>query len=163
MRTVRTLITVLIVGSLASAGGATVAAGQQSGTRCTAEFTITATPGISETPSSGPYHSKGEDGKMNCADGRTGTYGTDGRYGTKDPVTCSSGGEGWGVGSYTIAGVNTKDTYTVTFAGLSSGKLQGKFSGERFSGNFVYTPIEGDCVTKPMTKGTVRADGILLD
>jgi hypothetical protein len=39
-----------------------------------------------------------------------------------------------GVGSYTIAGVTTRDTYTVTFAGLSSGSIQGKFSGGRGCG-----------------------------
>jgi hypothetical protein len=67
------------------------------------------------------------------------------------------------VSSYTINNVNIKDSATISFAGTEKGTFQGKFEGERLSGTDTYTPSDGDCFTKPVTKGTVRADAILKD
>jgi hypothetical protein len=163
MRTVRTLSALFVVAFMVSAGAASPTAAQQQGTRCVAEFSMVLSPGLSEKASAGAFHSGGETGTITCADGRKGTYGTDGRYGTKNPSTCSSGGEGWGVSSFTIKNANVKNTYTITFAGVSQGTVQGTIQGETFSGSFTFTPTEGDCFTKPMSKGTVRAEGILQD
>lgn len=163
MRAIRTLITVLFVGSIASAGAALPTAAQQQGTRCTFEVVVSLSPGLSQQPSSGPYHTGGETGTIKCVDGRSGTFGSDGRYGTKEPVTCTSGGEGWGVSSFTMNNVNVKDSATIKFAGMSQGTTSGKFEGERLSGSYTYTPIDGDCFNKPLTKGTVRAEAILKD
>jgi len=163
MRAIRTLIAIVFVGSIAATAAASPTAAQQQGTRCTIEFKLTASPGLSQQPSSGPFHTGGETGTIKCVDGRSGTFGSDGRYGTKDPATCTSGGEGWAVASFTIGNVNVKDTETVTFVGMSQGSLSGKFEGEKLSGNFTFTPTEGDCVNKPLAKGTIRADAVLKD
>ena len=161
MRTVRMLSALFVVTFMASAGAASPTAAQQQATRCTVEVSIVASPGLSEQPSSGAFHSDGETGTIKCADGRTGTFGTDGRYGTKNPSTCTSGGEGWGVQTFTIKGVTVRDTFTFTNAGVSQGKLSGKSEGERLSGSFTVTPTDGDCFTKPMTKGTIKENAVL--
>lgn len=145
---------------LVASVGALVPAAAQQGTRCTAEFEVTLSPGIGSEPVSGVFHTGGETGTFDCG-GRTGTAGVDGRYGTKDPDTCTSGGEGWVVQSFTIQGENIKNTATFEFGGLSGGFVSGTFDGERYSGTFTFTPTEGNCVTEPATKGAVRLDGTL--
>ncbi len=161
MRVRSTLIATLVVVFIGSAATAPATAAEQASTKCTVEVVLVASPGLSQEPGSGAYHTGGETGKMSCADGRSGTYGTDGRYGTNKAATCSSGGEGWGVNSFTLDGTNVRDTYTIVFPGMSQGTLQGTFDGERISGSWTFTPTEGDCVTKPMSKGTLKIEGTL--
>jgi hypothetical protein len=161
MRIRTTLVATLVLMFAGSGATATTTAAGQADTKCTVEVIIGVSPGLSQEASSGPYHTDGETGRMRCADGRSGTYGTDGRYGTEQPATCSSGGEGWGVNSYTLDGANVRDTYTIVFPGMSQGTLQGSFDGERFSGTWTFSPTEGDCVTKPMSRGTLKIDGTL--
>ncbi len=141
--------------------GMTATAEAQQGTHCTAEFVIGLDPGFGSEPTSGVFHSGGETGTITCDGGGKGTAGVDGRYGTKDPDSCSTGGEGWGVQSFTIGSDNIKNTITIEFGGLSGGLVNGKFEGERFSGTFTFTPTKGDCVTGPVTEGTVKLDGTM--
>ena len=133
----------------------------QQGEHCTAEFSIGLDPGIGSEPSSGTFHSEGESGTITCDGGGKGTAGVDGRYGTKDGDSCSAGGEGWGVQSFTLGGENIKNTITFEFGGLKGGLVNGTFDGERFSGTFTFTPTAGDCVTSPTTAGDVKLDGTL--
>ena len=161
MRVRTTLVATLAVMFVGSAATAATTAAAPADTKCTVEVLVGVSPGLSQEPSSGRYHTGGETGTMHCADGRSGTYGTDGRYGTEKAATCSSGGEGWGVQSYTLDGANVRDTYTIVFPGMSQGTVQGTFDGERFSGTWTFSPTEGDCVTKPMSKGTLKVEGIL--
>lgn len=156
----------LFVGVLmALVGGVTVmggSAGADQEMSCQGAYTLTLSPGLGSEPvSDGVFHSGGESGKLDCGSGGTGTIGIDGRYGTGDPVTCTSGGEGWGVFSYTYGGKTIKDTLTFTFGGFSGGVISGKFVGERYSGTFTSTPIDGDCVTAPVTRADVRTDGTM--
>ena len=161
MRVRTALVAAVVVVFIGSAASAATTAAEPAGTKCTVEVNLTASPGLSQEAGSGTYHTGGETGKMQCADGRSGTYGNDGRYGTGKPSTCSSGGDGWGVASFTLNGANVRDTYTIVFPGMNKGTLQGTFDGERYSGTWTFTPTEGDCVTKPMTKGTLKVDGTL--
>ena len=161
MRIRTTLVATLVVVFTGLAAPAPATAAEPAGTTCTVEVALVASPGLSQEASSGPYHTGGETGTMKCADGRSGTYGTDGRYGTGNAATCSSGGQGWGVSSITLDGTNLKDTYTVVFPGMSQGTLQGTVDGERYSGTWTLTPTEGDCVTKPLSKGTLKIEGTL--
>ncbi len=131
------------------------------------------TPGLSLTSTSGAFTSGGETGAIVCSgsvEGRAvtgpGTFGAEGRYGTADGDSCVSGGEGSAVQSFTLA---TRDgalpvRSVITFAyqpvpgpGGSLALASGRFEGERFSGTFDVTLIEGDCVTRPVTR--VRLDG----
>jgi hypothetical protein len=141
--------------------GVVPAAAQQQGIRCAADYVANLSPGIGSEPVSGVFHSDGESGTIDC-EGRKGTFGGDGRYGTKDPVTCTSGGQGWGVNSFTIDGKTVKNTFTMEFGGISGGFVTGRFEGDRMSGTFTFTPIEGDCVSQPATSGRVQIDGLLL-
>ena len=133
---------------------------QQQGIPCTADYEVSLSPGFGSEPVSGAFHSDGESGTIDCQ-GRTGTFGGDGRYGTEEPVTCTSGGDGWGVNSFTLDGETIKNTFTMDFGGISSGLVTGRFQGERMSGTFTFTPTEGDCLKNPATKGRVRIDGTL--
>ena len=137
--------------------GVVPAAAQQQGTPCTAEYVVRLSPALGSEPTSGVFHSDGESGTIDCQ-GRRGTFGGDGRYGTKDPMTCTSGGEGWGVHSFTIDGKTIKNTFTMEIGKISD---RHRFEGERYSGTFIVTPVEGDCVTKPATSVRVQIDGLL--
>lgn len=153
--------TILIVCALFMASVAVVPAGAaEKGVPCTADFVVSLTPAMGADPVAGSWHSGGETGTIDCQ-GRKGTFGGDGRFGTKDPDTCTSGGEGWGVHSLTIQGKNTKSTFDYDFGGFSNGLVSGKFQGESLSGTFTFTPVEGDCVKTPASKGKVHIDGTL--
>lgn len=135
---------------------------EPAGTSCTADYLVALAPGLGSEPASGTFHSGGETGTIDCQ-GRRGTLGGDGRYGTSGPVSCTSGGEGWGVLSFTLADGTVKDTFTMDFGGLSGGFVSGRFEGERLSGTFTFTPTEGDCLHNPVTRGRVHIEGNLRD
>lgn len=158
MSTTRKLVAVATI-VLAAFAGAAVPAGAQGEVQCRWEIDIALAPGLSVEPSSGVFHSGGETGPITCGD-RTGKIGNDGRYGTAGPVTCTSGGEGWGVLSYTFPDGNTKDTFTVKFGALSQGQMSATFEGEHLSGRVTFTPTEGDCVTAPVTRGRLDGEGV---
>ena len=94
-----------------------------------------------------------------------GSYGEEpGRYGTADPDTCQDGGEGDGV---FFASIPTADgdlelraPYTYTFGDLVSnpGFVSGQFKGDGVRGTFKVRPLEGDCVTSPITRVHVDAE-----
>ncbi len=141
--------------------GATAPAEAQQGTKCTGTFDVSLSPGIGSEPSSGSFNSGGETGTISCDGGGKGTAGVDGRYGTKDGDTCSDGGEGWGVQSFTMGKDNLKNSITFEFGGLSGGLVNGTFDGDHFSGTFTFTPTKGDCVTTPATEGRVNFEGVM--
>lgn len=51
----------------------------------------------------------------------------------------------------------------MTYGELSTkgGVVSGTFTGDRFSGTFEFTPMEGDCFTSPITKVHVTGEGVL--
>ena len=69
--------------------------------------------GLSTEGNSGVFHTHTESGRIDCGQGRTGTIGVDGRYGTAGPASCQQGGEGWGVFSVTLSNRQFKDAFTV--------------------------------------------------
>jgi hypothetical protein len=147
-------------------------AGQaEQGTNCTFDFEISFSPGLSMTPSTGTH---GGTGPINC-DGLVngqqptgdGTLTDDGRYGTKDPDTCS-GSEGDGSDTIKIPTANGVETvvsqYTYTAGDrvpTKGGVGAGSFKGTRFTGTFEFTVLEGDCVNEPVTKVRVFGEGVL--
>lgn len=165
----RGLVAVGLLGSVLTAAPAGQA---QQATECNAKAIMTMRPGISETPSSGTHI--GREGTEECNGPIQGAEPTgsvavdwDGRYGTSDPDTCSRGGEAWGVANHYVP---TKDgtktfrvIFTAKFGGISGGLLSGTFEGDYFSGTFSVRPIEGDCVTSPITKADVTFKGTWHD
>ncbi|HKN92372.1 MAG TPA: hypothetical protein VJ622_19080 [Acidimicrobiia bacterium] len=162
------IITVLTLGTTTTGP----AAGAASGTSCTFELDVVASPGLSTSGSSGTVGSEKE-GTAACAgpvNGKQpsgpGTSAFKGRYGTKDPDTCQSGGEGDGVFTFTIptsAGyeqIDNKETYT--YGAFKAGApFSGEFKGDRMSGTFDVQPTDGDCASKPVTKFHVKGKGTL--
>lgn len=129
---------------------------------CVTRVDTTWSPGLSSEGASGTITSKGETGEIRC-DGpvqgerqtRVGTAGVEAKYGTNDPDTCASGGEGAGSHSFTIptARGTKKMTNNFTFTyHREEGLISGSFEGDRYSGGLTGTPLEGDCVSKPVTK-----------
>jgi len=121
-------------------------------------------PGLSLSPSSGTAVTP-EPGVIECHGKINGSLPTgDGqvtevaRYGTKDPDTCTSGGEGDGkfdISIPTKAGLQTFSVvFTFTYGEPSTrgGVVAGKVQGEGVHGTFDATPKKGDCVTSPVTQ-----------
>jgi hypothetical protein len=92
--------------------------------------------------------------------------GLDGRYGTKDPDTCQSGGEGDAVMTMTIptssGPEHIKNTFTYEYGAFrTDGPFSVTFHGDRMSGTAEVQPTDGDCASKPVTKYHVKGKGIL--
>src|SRR5581483_109145 len=121
-------------------------------------------PGLSLSPSSGSAVTP-EAGVIECHGKVNGALPTGegtvtevAHYGTKDPDTCTSGGEGDGkfdISVPTSAGIQTFSVvFTFTYGEPSTrgGVVAGKFQGKGFHGTFDVTPKKGDCVTAPVTR-----------
>lgn len=144
----------------------------QTGTRCKHEFKeFTITPGFSMTPSTGTHSGTATitcDGPVNGQQPMgPGTVTDEGPYGTKDPDSCTSGSEGGGTDTIKIptadgmVTVVSEYTYVVDRPSTQGAVLSARFEGTRYSGNLEITPIEGDCITAPITKVKGFGEGIL--
>lgn len=146
-----------------------------SGTSCTFEADVVASPGVSTSPSSGTVSGQEKDSVFTC-DGPVsgkqptgpGKMGYQGRYGTKDPDTCQSGGEGDGVQTMTVPTADgaqqIRNTMTFTFGAFKAGApFSGTFEGDRMSGTMEVQPIDGDCASSPVTKYHVKGKATLHD
>ena len=142
------------------------------GTPCTFEYDGVISPGLSSSPSSGTITSNGETGTITCngpVNGKQptgpGKFGVDARYGTKGGATCQSGGDVEGVIAFTIptssGAEHVTSQFTGTFGGLQNGVISAQYEGDRMSGTSEGTPQDGDCASKPLTKGHVKGKGIL--
>jgi hypothetical protein len=157
--------------TLAVAGAVPVEANQ--GTVCRFDWEVLISPGLSMNPSSGTHRSAGP-GTVDCdglVNGKqptgTGILEQEGLYGTTDPDSCM-GGEGDGIDKLTIPTLGGIETvlsdFTFTFGGklpTHGGVGAGEFKGTRFSGSFEITPIEGNCITAPVTKARVFGEGVI--
>jgi hypothetical protein len=120
---------------------------------CTAEADFTITPGLSTNPSSGTFTTGDTPGTLDCKGGGKGSMAFSGKYGTKDPDSCSSGGEGTATDTYRFAdGGTLSDDVEFIYGTFQGGVLGGSFKGSSTSGTFEVTSVEGDCVSKPITK-----------
>ena len=138
---------------------------------CVNVHEVVLTPGLSIHGSAGSFtvpvaKTMECDGPIN---GRTptgvGSYGEEpGRYGTDDPDTCQDGGEGHGVFFATIPTADGNEEirapYTFTMGDLTSnpGFVSGEFKGDGVRGSFKARPLDGDCVTRPVTRVHVNAE-----
>jgi hypothetical protein len=147
----RAIVGALIVAAWAVPGVSTHVAAETT-MSCTAEGDFIMSPGLSTNPSSGTY--KSDPGPLDCKGGGKGTIEFSGKYGTKDPDSCSSGGEGNGTTTYKFAdgGTVTDDGIEFTYGPFQGGALGGSWKGKSSSGTFEVTSIDGDCVSKPITK-----------
>jgi len=166
MRRTTSLVSAIVMGSLTFGAPPAHAAGE---VHCVSFHEAVIVPGLSIHPSSGTATIRG--GTMEChgaVNGRTptgiGGYEEDFRYGTKDPDTCQQGGEGEGVWRAfvpTAGGDQRLDApFSLTYGDLTSnpGSVTAVFQGEGVHGTAAVTPVEGDCVVKPVTRVRVKAD-----
>jgi hypothetical protein len=144
--------------------------GRPGDTHCLAEFDVVISPGLTNSPSSGTLTTNGETGTITC-DGPingyqptgVGTRGEVGHYGVNGPDTCGSGGEAEVSFSFTIPTTggdqHVVGTFTVDYGPLEGGSLYGgTLTGPQMYGKFDATPVEGDCVTTPLTRVHLRCD-----
>ncbi len=136
----------------------------EKGAHCFIDKDDTLSPGLSLEPSSGTAVTPAPGiiechGKVNgFAPTGDGQVTEEARYGTKDPDTCTSGGEGDGkfvVSIPTSGGVQKfVATFTFTYGEPSThgGVVAGRVTGDGMHGTFDVTPKEGDCVTRPVTR-----------
>ena len=164
---------VIIVGILALTLTAPVGLEQadaQKATKCEAKFErLDLTPGFWREGNSGTWTTNGETGTLTCdgpVNGKTptgaGTWGASGKYGTKDPDTCSNA-EGTYENSMTIPTADGPYQWTnkgdwVAGVFMGGGAFGGEFTGETGDGTFEVYPKKGDCVSTPLTQlsGIVR-------
>jgi hypothetical protein len=151
---------------------ATGPASASEGTKCTFEADFVAAPGLSTSGSSGTVDTE-RDGKAACdgpVNGKQpsgpGTYSFKGHYGTNDPDTCQSGGEGDGVAVFAIPTSDGVERIVVkltfTYVGFKAGvPFTGEFKGDTMSGTFDVRPVDGDCAAKPVTKYQMKGKGTL--
>lgn len=96
---VRRMSLVIASALMSGPGISSATAASGGGTHCSGPFDVVATPGVSTNPSSGTIATNGETGTA-ARDGPvngnrptgTGTSGYEGRYGTKGPDSCQTGG-----------------------------------------------------------------------
>ena len=136
----------------------------EKGAHCFIDKDDTLSPGLSLEPSSGTAATPAPGiiechGKVNGHDPTgDGQVTEEARYGTKDPDTCQSGGEGDGKFVVTIptsGGVQKfVAVFTFTYGEPSThgGVVAGRITGDGVQGTFDVTPKEGDCLTKPVTR-----------
>lgn len=153
----RAILGALIVAAWAVPNLSTPAAQQLS---CTAEGDYTVNPGLSTTPSSGTFQS--EPAPLDCH-GVKGTMTFAGKYGTKDPDSCSSGGEGTSTVTYKFPDGSVTDEVEYTYGPFQGGALGGSYKGPRSSGTFEVTSIDGDCVSKPITRAHAKFRNIVIN
>jgi hypothetical protein len=127
---------------------------------CTAEGDFVVNPGLSTEPSSGSFGS--EPGPINCK-GTKGTMTFAGNYGTKDPDSCSSGGEGTSTNTFKFTDGTVTDKVEFTYGPFQGGALGGSFKGSRSSGTFEVTSLDGDCVTKAITKAHAVFRNVVIE
>lgn len=151
-RSPRRILAAMIAVAWAVPGGSTPVTAESTES-CTAEADFSITPGVSTSPTSGTFTTGGDTGTLDCKGGGKGTIGFAGRYGTKDPDSCSSGGEGTATDTFRFSdGSTVRDDVEFIYGAFQGGIVGGSFKGARASGTFEITPIEGDCVSKPITK-----------
>lgn len=172
MRTVRGIVLVV---ALLGPSATTPARADDSGTPCAFEVQVSLSPGLSRSPSSGTFDSKGESGTLDCqgdvgghpATGR-GTFGAEGHYGTAgEGDGCrSKEGRGDGTAHLTVpvegGSQHVDDPFTMTYR-VDGRSVVGEITGERFSGTFDVTDADGDCLWRPVTRIRIKGRGHLRD
>ena len=158
----RAIIGALIVAAWAVPGVSTYVAADNT-MSCTAEADFTMTPGLSANPSSGTFGT-GNPGTVDCKGGVKGTVAFSGKYGTKDPDSCSSGGEGSSTTTYKFADGSTvtDDGVEFTYGPFQGGALGGSYKGKSSSGTFEVTSVQGDCVSKPITNAHASFKNVVI-
>lgn len=178
MSLVRLLVWVTILSVVFGPGGSWAA--EEAPTHCRFSAELVISPGLSVVPNRGSFSSGGPTGTVVCdgpvADRHVtgpGRFGASGRYGTADDDSCVSGGEGTVLQSFWLpTGRETvviDNPATFTWAlmgsagagdGVPPALISGAFRGPAASGTFEVHALEGDCVTRPVTRVALDGEGV---
>jgi len=133
---------------------------------CSFDFVITNSPGLSMTPTAATFTTGGgEPGNITCTGdvyGKTitgpGTTGNHGQFASDS--TCARG-SGTGSATFTLptadGPVRLQNLFTFSYLGAA-----GSFSGSVISGGFAFLPpLQGNCLTTPLTEAHVYGMGRL--
>jgi len=136
-------------------------------TKCVWAHDVFVSPGLSTSPSSGSWTSRGpqgETGTITCDGPVNGKKPTGpgilearGRYGTEGGDTCQSGGEGDAVWSVTFPTADGSehfvDPFMFRYGAFSTGApFAVEFGGDRVNGSGEVQSFEGDCAANAVTK-----------
>jgi hypothetical protein len=178
----------VVVAALTGASRA-VAAGRGAGTVCRFATEFSISPGLSAFANSGSFTSIPGQGRLDCQGAvrgarpiGPGSFSAAGRYGTADPDSCLSGGEGTALQSFRLPTTDGELAFTndVAFTWrplpssdghdraplrrwLRGAVISGEFEGEAGSGTFEVVALEGDCVTAPVTRVAFTARAVFRD
>lgn len=169
--------------SLAAAAGLVLGGGcvpvhsvlAQRATSCSFVLDLDASPGLSLQPGPSRFTSGGETGTLTCDGPVNGLQPTGpGAIGVLGDLSgsCTSAatGDGGGSGTETLtvptSGGAQRFTSRFTFSfgrrlPTHGGLVAGEFTGDHFSGSFEFTPVQGDCVSRPVTRAHVVGEGLL--
>lgn len=133
---------------------------------CSLDFEVSISPGLSPVPGTATFKTDGDSGSVACRSlpggiqvtglGRMAAVGVLGLFAG---ATCQAG-VGGGTLSMTIPTADgpaalTND-YTFVWAGPA-----GQLKGSDYTGTFELTPLEGDCISGPLTRSRIHSAGIL--
>jgi hypothetical protein len=166
------LLTLVLTGPASPAH----AAADTADTPCSAEITVDLDPGVSMTPSSGTFHSHGQDGSLTCTgavDGRQpvagGKGGADGKYGVEAPNSCY---QLTGKAEFTLSATLPTEHGAIDFIDHVKGEygplegswfFGGSFRGPKSYGTFRFTPVNSDCVVRPVKTLFVQATAWIIN
>ena len=135
---------------------------------CDGDVEVSISPGLSLIPSSPTFVSDGDAGTIDCfgfvagkqVTGK-GTLAAGGVLGLFTGAVCT---HGIGGGAFSIT-VPTEDgpktvtgDYTFSWAGLV-----GELTGSTGSGTLKFTPVEGHCLSQPITRASIHVSGLLQE
>jgi hypothetical protein len=171
---VSTALASLLTVTLTAPATAAHAAAGSADTPCTAQIYVDLDPGVSMQPSSGTFHSNGQDGSLTCSGpiaGRQpvagGKGGAAGKYGVDGPNSCY---QLTGKTEFTISATLPTEHGVINFVDHVTGEygpgeanwfFGGSFHGQKSYGTFKFTPVDSDCVVRPVRRLFVDATAFI--
>jgi len=162
--------------ALTSVAAPARAADAGSDTPCSAEIYVNLDPGVSLTPASGTFASNGQDGTLTCTGSINGDKpvaggkgGVNGRYGVEAPNSCTKLD---GKAEFTISASMPGEHGTINFVDRVVGEygplegnwfFGGTFRGPHSYGEFKFTPVDSDCLVRPVKRLFVQARAFVIN
>ena len=153
------LVTLALAASVALP--AAPAGASETGPACAGYDTVEISPGLSNQPSSGTVNHIGPLGQENCYGGDPMGYKPTGPIGVEHYINYSGTCSNPVLKGYALHHIPTAEGVKTIRNDFTAGLFTGQ--GNHFSGAFVVSDLEGDCVTAPLTKARVDYWGYFND
>ena len=164
-RTSTSCVSVIALGVLALTTAvalpAAPAGASETGPMCVGFDTLEISPGLSNEPSSGTVNHIGPLGQENCYGGEPLGYKPTGPIGIEHYINYSGTCSDPVLKGYALHHIPTAEGVKTIRNDFTAGLFTGQ--GTKFSGAFVVSELEGDCVTAPLTKARVDYSGYFND